>query len=397
MAHAKYSPSAAHRWMRCPGSVVLESKVPDKTSPYAAEGTVAHEIASRCLTLGVSAEKYVGESLEHDGYTFEVTQDMAAHVDDYVKLVREYVDGGTLKVEQRVDFGGVINMPDSFGTADALIVHADRVTIVDLKYGMGVKVSAEKNEQLMIYALGAMAQYEHVGDFSSALVVIHQPRLNHVSEYYVDLSDLSDFGKMAREAADRGEEAERRVGDADWDDNYLVPGEKQCRFCRAKATCPALRAEITSTVGDVSTASDFADLVTMPDDQLSRSMARVDLVEQWCTAIRAELERRLLAGDPVKGWKLVEGRKGNRAWGDETAAERAMRKALKAGDIWEKKLISPAKAEKLLKENLVLWNELTGLLTQSQGKPSVAPATDRRPGLVVSNVADALRDIAAKS
>ena len=398
MAHAKFSPSAAHRWMRCPGSLVLESTVPDKPSAYAAEGTVAHEIAAQCLMLDVSADKYINHTITHDGFSFEVTKDMASHIDDYVKLVREYAGGGSLLVEQRVEFSDTINVPDSFGTADALIVHGDRITLVDLKYGMGVRVSAENNEQLRLYALGALSQYESVGDFKEVLVVIHQPRLNHVSECYIDLPSLNGFGSMAREMADRVEDAQRNWNSApDWNDTYLAPGEKQCRFCRAKATCPALRAEITDAVGDVATVSDFADLAQVPDDQLSRSMARVDIVEQWCTAVRAEVERRLFNGESVTGWKLVEGRKGARAWGDEAAAEKVMRKALKAGDIWEKKLISPAKAEKLCKGSPSLWNELTKVVTQSAGKPSVAPAIDRRSELIVSNVADELRDLAANS
>lgn len=180
--------------------------------------------------------------------------------------------------------------------------------------------------------------------------------------------------------------------DIDWQKAYLNPGEKQCRFCKAKATCPALLAEVTEVVGGaaVATAEEFAAMLPVGaqfagDNYLSIAMDKVGLVEDWCKAVRAEVERRLLRGDKVPGYKLVEGKQGIRRWVDADKAETAM-KALKLeqDDIFERQLISPTAAEKLLKKTPEKWEKLQGLISRNPGKPSVAPAADKRPELAVN-------------
>jgi len=376
--HSLLSPSGAHRWMRCPGSIGAESGLPDTSSKYAAEGTAAHELAAKCLELEANAEAVIGDTMTVDGYDFTVTADMAHHVNDYCKLVREYAEGGQLLVERRVDFSEAIGVPDSTGTSDAIVIHPDRLTVIDLKYGMGVKVDATENEQLQLYALGALHDYGMMGDFNEIVMVVHQPRLNHVSEWSIPVEKLEEFREAARLAA---------IEALDNREPRLNPGEKQCRFCKAKATCPALKAEISDTVGGIATPADFADLAVAEEDDVSRAMARVELVEQWCKAIRAEVERRLFAGEPVAGFKLVEGRRGNRAWSDEAAVEKLFKSfRLKQEEMYDFKLISPTKAEKILKaKNPGRWEKVDALTSRGDGKPSVAPATDRRPALAVSS------------
>ena len=189
--------------------------------------------------------------------------------------------------------------------------------------------------------------------------------------------------------------------DIDWQKAYLNPGEKQCRFCKAKATCPALLAEVTDIVHETATLADFADLMPVQpnsdtsDNYLSIAMSKVDLVEGWCKAVRAETERRLLDGKAVDGWKLVEGRKGNRAWTDEAEVEEMFKKSFRLRDdeMYTRKLISPTAAEKLLKDNPKRLKRAMELTSRAEGKPSVAPAADKRPALAVSNLADEFRTI----
>lgn len=188
--------------------------------------------------------------------------------------------------------------------------------------------------------------------------------------------------------------------DIDWQQAYLNPGEKQCKFCKAKATCPALRAEVADIVHEAATLDDFADLVPVTvdsqtgDNYLSAAMGKVDLVEQWCKAVRAEVERRLLAGKTVDGYKLVEGKRGNRKWADTAAVEKLFKSfRLRQDEMYDFSLISPTTAEKLFKETPKRWDKVREHITQSEGKPSVAPATDKRPALAVQSVAEDFGDL----
>lgn len=189
--------------------------------------------------------------------------------------------------------------------------------------------------------------------------------------------------------------------DIDWQQAYLNPGEKQCKFCKAKP-CAALHAEIAEVVGGsaAATIEDFAEFtpetvdMQTGDNYLPIAMSKVELVEQWCKAVRAEVERRLLAGQPVDGYKLVEGKRGARKWRSEEDVEALFKSfRLRQDEMYDFSLISPTKAEKLFKENPKRWAKVLDLVTQSPGKPSVAPATDKRQEVAVQSVADDFRDI----
>jgi len=221
-------------------------------------------------------------------------------------------------------------------------------------------------------------------------MVVHQPRLNHVSEWIIPVAELLEFASRAKDMA---------VAIMTHADPELVPGEKQCRFCNAKAVCPALKAEVHETTGALATVADFADLAQLPDDDIAYAMGRVELVEQWCKAIRAEVEARLFNGREVPGFKLVEGRRGNRAWGDEKAAEKLLKGfRLKTEEMYDLKLISPTKAEKVLKKDHPgQWSKAEMLIDRAPGKPSVAPVTDTRPTLAILDVANELRGISQEA
>lgn len=392
-AHARFSPSGAHKWLRCPGSMVLEGTYPDEGSSYAKEGTAAHLIASMCLDHpDMAAKDHLDKEFDVEGQRFVLSQTHAEHIDEYVSYVREQAKGGLLLVEKRVNFSPVIEQPNSFGTSDAIIVHAARLTVVDLKYGMGVKVDAEDNEQLQLYALGAINDYGHLADFEEVRMVVHQPRLNHVSDWTIPVSKLEAFGETAKTGADTVLDAFEYEGADNWAEKYLSPGSEQCKFCRAKATCPALRNAVEPYVSTSATADEFnVFLSDAPGDVVADLMDKAEMAEMLIKAVRAEIERRLLRGDTsLQGrYKLVEGRKGNREWSDPAKVEELMKKKFRFKDdqVYDFKLISPTTAEKRFKDQVRRWDQLSELITRANGKPSVAPASDKRPAITVQATA----------
>ena len=366
-AHAKLSPSKRSRWALCPGSVREEAKYPDTGSgPAAADGTHSHTLLEHCIKNGLSDPMdQVGETFtDHEG-TFKVDADRAARVKspiEYIdqrktELILSGVRGAYILTETRVDPEHLLGRSDLSGTVDVQILGGDTIELIDYKDGMGV-VKAEGNLQLEQYAYGVLAGYKlpvnGAYPFSTVRMTIIQPKLAlrgmpAITSHEVSVRDLmANMGAIISQAAA-----------TDKPDAPLVPGESQCKFCRAKGSCAALAGSVMKEVGimfqpvvtetlDVAQQSADKDPATMDDAQLRQIMEAAPLMRQLLDGVEKESLRRLKAGQAIPGLKLVKGR-GSRAWAlpEDRIAEKLAKMGVPKTAVYETKLVSPAKAEKL--------------------------------------------------
>ncbi|MCH7295451.1 DUF2800 domain-containing protein [Acinetobacter higginsii] len=418
-SHAKLSPSAAHRWMHCAGSMILEKDIPDSTSEHADLGTAAHFLASESLEQGKNATDFLNrqiyikdgaahwsdldEQVKLSSY-FTVDLEMTENVQVYLDAVRSQAEGNELLVEQRVEFSNYINSENAFGTSDAVVLTTDEIQIHDLKYGRGVKVSAENNEQLKLYGLGALNEFGLVGDYKQVRMVIHQPRLGYMSEAVCTIEELEAFAHEATAQVEFIHALEIGVENPDGAtcEDFAAsfnPGEKQCQWCKAKSNCEALAKHNLQTV-----LGDFDDLTQVDlqadieqateqvanheNDKLGRLYAAIPLLEGWIKAIDSAVHQKLHAGESVEGFKLVAGRQGARTWANPDDAEAMLKSMrLKTEEMYDLKLISPTTAEKLKKAEVIgprQWTKVEALITRADGKATVAPISDKRPALDVN-------------
>ena len=432
--HALLNASAAVGWSTCGVYLRMNAGAPATTSRASQKGTVQHTVAAWCLENDAMPDQYPDPAVEVNGVQWPITQEMRNAIADYLKVVRKRAEGGTLLVEQRVDYSWWIlgpTPPDVYilkdgkktkvtwlagGTSDTVILFDEVLDIIDAKFGENPnnkvfayetivsesgKETVVPNPQLALYALGCLYEYEHLGTFKKVRLTIVQPYLDHVSTCEVDVTDLKTFAlrmKAAAFTAIRHLESEHEPPlDA------YKPSDKACQWCKRAHSCPALKADVEveerDLFGALMTEGGEALAAAIPEDRLAQAMSKVDLIETFTKAIRAEVERRLLAGHPVPGFKLVEGRAGPRSWADEEKALKDLRRHLGAKDAVVLKPISPTQVEnQFVKKGLMsskVWKNLGANVERSDGKPSVAPESDKRPAIGVTSVDDRFAQIGA--
>ena len=394
-AHAKLGASGAHRWMQCPGSLVLEEGMPDTESDASREGTAAHAVGEACLLRGHDPFEYIGESAPTDEVDWTVDADMANAVDVYVRHLRELADDfGEHNVEVQVSLAPLGDWAeDMFGTADFVGLVGDVLYVRDYKHGKGVVVEAEGNVQFAYYAVGALLHLRERGHDINAIREVRmgvvQPRAYHeagpIREDVATVGELIDWAETRVADAVRvvQQAYQTRQQTASWADRFLDPGD-HCKFCKAKGLCPKLAERSMDNAMLEFSGDDVVPVKPMDrlsEDEIASILRHKKAITDWLNGVEQLAVHSLTKGDDVTGgqFKLVAGRS-NRTWRDERAATDTLhRMGWGDDDLFTQKFITPAQAEKLVGK--AGKTELANLIQSGEGKPTLAPAEDKRPAL----------------
>jgi len=358
--HALLSASSSHRWIACPPSALLSKKFEDSSSSFAQEGTDAHTLAQYKLekSLGLPTKDPTESLSFYDEEMNDHAENYAAFVLEQLEKAKETCVDPQVLIEQKLDFSRYV--PEGFGHVDCLIIADGTLTVIDFKYGLGIKVSSEKNPQMFCYALGGLALFDGIYDIDNIRLVIYQPRRENISEYTISKSELiqwaEDVLSPTAQLASKGE-GEYKAGE-------------HCQFCKAKATCRK-RAEYNLELAKY----DFEVPATLDHDEIAAILTKADELVSWASDVKEYALKEALNGTKFEGFKLVAGRS-NRKYTDETAAADLVIAAGK--DPFEKKLLGITAMTALLGKK-AFEDILGGLTYKPPGKPVLVTADDKRP------------------
>lgn len=377
--HALLSPSAAHRWLNCPAAPRLEADVKDEGSDFAAEGTLAHAYCAlklkEFLKLPTDGEVEEINSL-HDKY---YAGEMEEYTDTYKTIVlekyiaaKQMTPDALLLIETRLDFSEYI--PDAFGTADAIIIADGTMEVIDFKYGKGVRVSAKRNAQMMIYALGAYSRFAFDYRIDRVRMTIVQPRIDNLSEYELTAKELESWAEA---------ELKPKAKIAYEGNGQQKPGA-WCQFCKVKNSCRVLAGKCQQAV------KTDAKLLT-PEELAKDILPLLPIVKTWLAGVEDYALQQALGGVQLPGWKIVEGRSIRRITDPDGAVTALNQAGYKTTELYKpQELRTITELEKLVgkKQFAALCGEY---IDKPAGKPTLAPDSDKRPA--INPAVDDFKDI----
>lgn len=375
-AHALLSPSGAERWINCTPSAMLESTEPDSTSNAALEGTTAHEVAELDLryflgNIKLSERDKALRAIQKDASKNLYHNDMLRHSSGYVSEIEGLMIGflgvdvprkhGDFEVEAKINMQPVTGEVGQFGHVDFMAWNKNRLLVCDYKYGVGTRVEARKNPQLRCYAVGALLQLNAAID--EIMVVIYQPRLNHLSAETMSADDLKQWHKdVVKPAAKLALDGAGKQKAGRW-----------CKYCRVAGSCATLGAEAAKIA-----RQEFDTVHLLTPEQQKQIYDKIGCVEAFMKALKADMLKKALAGVNFPGLKVVEANT-KRKWADEETVktllelngfdeDKIVRKSLNTiGDI--EKLVG----KKVFKEDFYMLTE------RPPGGPVLADEDDKRP------------------
>lgn len=357
--HSIYSASGAHRWMACPPSALLEQQFPSETSSFAEEGTAAHDLAEHKLKKALKMRSRKPNSKYQTYEMDEMTDLYVEYCLEVIEKAKENCKDLQILIEQKLDFSDYV--PEGFGTGDLVIVGTGTLHVIDLKYGRGVIVSAERNPQMMLYALGALSLFEMLYDIDKVSMTIIQPRVDNFSTYELRVEELLTWAE---------EELKPKALLASQGEGEFCAGE-HCRFCRARNQCRARTLKNLELL-----KYEFSDPALLSDDEIAEIIGVAEELSKWASDIYTYATALAInEGKEWDGFKLVEGRSRRKFTDEEAVAETA--KAAGYTDIYKQSLISITEMEKLMGKKK--FGEILGsLIEKPKGKLTLVPETDKR-------------------
>lgn len=362
--HAVFSPSQLYRIIACPASATEATRAPlTQPSSYALRGTMLHGIVADILLAGFQTygSKQFPKLEKED-------QNQVLDCVDFAWSLREKGDPATMKIEQEINLGSW-GLPEIWGTSDFSIVTLirDAIHVTDWKFGSGVQVYAQDNEQLLAYAAGVIG---YPNNYKNVHIHVVQPPLNHYDEWVVEGDYMKTWMFDTLTPA---------IALAKGDDPEYNPGEKQCRFCPAGMTCRARYKATLKKAEEVFRV--YSKMPNVTPEELSYALEKCSEVSTYAKQIAKFAEVELMHGRTFPGWKLVSGRS-LRKWKDEDDALNWLlgNSQLEEEQLYKKTPISPAQAEKL---DRLLKKDPTfvQLIDKPAGKPQLVQESDPRPAL----------------
>lgn len=358
--HAVLSASSSERWLNCPPSARLCEAYEDKGSDYAAEGTDAHALCEFRLkqALGVPADDPIENLSWYNEEMEDCAAGYAAYVSELLETAKQACADPVVMIEQRVDFSRWVK--EGFGTADCIIIADGVLNICDYKNGQGCLVLAERNPQMMLYALGALEIFDGIYDIDTVRMTIYQPRKSNISVYEMDKADLYEWANSElTQKAQLAYEGQGSFSCGEW-----------CRFCKAKAECRE-RAEANLALARY----EFQTPALLADEEIADILGKVDALTAWASDVKEYALQQAISGTAFPGWKLVEGRS-NRRYTSEAAVAAAVEGA--GFDPYERKVLGITAMQKLLGKSH--FEELLApYIEKPQGKPTLVRSSDKRP------------------
>ena len=358
--HAVLSASSSERWLNCPPSARLCEAYEDKGSDYAAEGTDAHALCEFRLkqALGIPADDPIENLTWYNEEMEDCAAGYAAYVSELLETAKQTCADPVVMIEQRVDFSRWVK--EGFGTADCIIIADGVLNICDYKNGQGCLVLAERNPQMMLYALGALEIFDGIYDIDTVRMTIYQPRKSNISVYEMDKADLYEWANSElTQKAQLAYEGQGSFSCGEW-----------CRFCKAKAECRE-RAEANLALARY----EFQTPALLADEEIADILGKVDALTAWASDVKEYALQQAISGTAFPGWKLVEGRS-NRRYTSEAAVAAAVEGA--GFDPYERKVLGITAMQKLLGKSR--FEELLApYIEKPQGKPTLVRSSDKRP------------------